>query len=424
MALASTRSHQDHVKAMASNVEVNFSGNIAKGPKFCRCCFYRRFKRGKLASIVLVPRRSLRVWLDFAAHVHVVWDLMMVPDTFLVLVSSFASVFIFEEYLSHLAVSLNWTAVSLMLAFPLQNAIKEAYKRRETALMSLVDFRATALNVYLANSVWDWPGADTFNGREEDNRPVDQGGKGMKKKPCNIALPVDHSDRVRQMLLRLFDAVQETLLIPRAGHARMEYRCGHRELGQVEFALESGRKEILRLLGRLHRAVEDLKAAGMPANEASRINQYNMFLARDFERLWAAKVYYTPIALRAMLRVVIQLLPFAYGPYWLYVARGMSGERSPAALGFALAFSSFISLLLIAMVNLEEQMENPFRHANRDSIRVKQEMDLARQSIRIIDEDMGTRWQDDITFDWEIVGDSDESEEDSAYETSAMSPHF
>lgn len=41
----------------------------------------------------------------------------------------YTSVFIFEEYLTHLAVSLNWTAVSFMLAFPLQNAIKEAPRR-------------------------------------------------------------------------------------------------------------------------------------------------------------------------------------------------------------------------------------------------------------------------------------------------------
>jgi len=322
-----------------------------------------------------------------------------------------------------LAVSLNWTAVSFMLAFPLQNAIKEAYKRRETALSALVDFRATALNVYMANAVWDWPGAETYNGREEDNRPREEGGFGMKKKPCNVQLPLDHKEKVREVLLRLFEAVQEVLLVPRAGHARMEYSCGYVELKQVEFALDKGRTEILRLLTRLHRAVEDLKAAGMPANEASRINQYNLFLARDFERLWAAKVYYTPIALRAMMRVMIQLLPFFYGPYWLYVARGTDGEKTRGSLVFAVAFSCLISLLLIAMVNLEEQMENPFRHANRDSIRVKQEMDLARQAIRLADEDMESPWKSDIVFDWELLGESDDSEETQT-EDGMASPMF
>ena len=51
-------------------------------------------------------------------------------------------------------------------------------------------------------------------------------------------------------------------------------------------------------------SLQDLKAAGMPANEAgpgtfgccggslgqteaSRINQYNMFLSRNFEKLWS-----------------------------------------------------------------------------------------------------------------------------------------
>jgi len=387
----------------------------------CRCCRYRRVKRGQLASKVLVPRKALRVWFDFGAQAYVVWDLMFVPDTALALTSAFASVLFFHEYLDDLAVNLSWTAVTMLIAFPLQNAIREAYRRREVALQALVEFRATMLNVYLANSVWDWPGAETYNGRFEDDRPKDQGGVGLKKKPCNIPLSADHADRVEKVLLRICDATQEFLLIPRAGHARNELVCGRTELVEIEHAVAIGRETILRLLARLHRATEDLKAAGMPANEASRINQYNMFLVKDFEKLYAAKTYNTPIGMRAVLRVVIQILPFFYGPYWLHVAKGDNGKKSLYSIVFAMCFSSLISLLLIAMSNLEEHIENPFKHGNRETIRVKEEMADAKLAIRCAAEDMRETWYQKVIFDWEVVRapnsanwDSDESSDETS----------
>mmetsp|Transcript_64110 Transcript_64110/g.198495 ORF Transcript_64110/g.198495 Transcript_64110/m.198495 type:complete len:359 (+) Transcript_64110:56-1132(+) len=339
----------------------NMNRRLTTAPVCCRCCRFRRHKRGALASQVLIPRKFLRVWFDFGAALAVVANLMLVPDTFLALTSACLSVLVFQHWGPQLSANLSWTAASFMIAFPLQNAIKEAYHRREQALRALVDFRATLLSVYLANTVWDWPGAEACNGRSEDNRPKDLGGTGVKKGPCNRPLPQAHGERVRELLFRLLDAVQEVLLVPRAGHARLDFPCGREEKQQVESCLTSGREAVLKLLSRLQYATEDLKAAGMPANEASRINQYNMLLVREFERLWAAKTYNTPIALRAVLRVFIQALPFCYGPYWLHIARGDYGYADWMTTTFAIVFASMISLLLIALVNLQEQLENPFR---------------------------------------------------------------
>jgi len=330
-------------------------------------------------------------------------QLMCVPDTALALTSAWISVFVFEEYFADLSVNLSWTVVSFLLAFPLQNAIREAYRRRELALLALVELRATALNVFLANAAWDWPGAETYDGRAEDNVPKERGGGGVKKKPCNVPMAPGHAERVEALLVRVLDAVQEFLLVPRAGHARNEFPCGQQELVEISMALDVARDNILRLLGRLHRATEALKAAGMPANEASRINQYNMILVKDFERLYAAKTYYTPIGMRAVMRVAIQLLPFFYGPYWLHVTRGDNGEKTWTSIFFACAFSSMVSLLLIAMVNLEEQMENPFRHDNRDTIRVKDEVLSAKRAIRQAAEDLRQAWHQKVTFEWEVV---------------------
>lgn len=380
------------------------------------CCYYRRDKRGALAAQVLVPRRCLRVWFDFGASVALVLELTLVPDTALALTSCVASVLLWDTFGGHFSANLNWTAVSFMVAFPLQNAIKEAYKRRESALEALVVFRAVLLNVYIANACWDWPGAEAYNGRSEDNRRKDDGGVGMKKKPCDRALSPEHSERVKKLAMRALDALQELLLVPRQGHARGEFWCGRMEQLQVGSALIQGREAVIRILARLHLATEDVKAAGMPANEASRINQYNMILVKEFEKLWVYKTYYTNIALRAMLRVIIQILPFFYGPYWVHIAKGNSGKTSIYTLMFACAFSMLISLLLIGMVNLEEQIENPFRHGNRDTIRVKEEIELCKESIKLVEEDLKKTWHQKVLFEWEIIGhqDSDTSSEASS----------
>merc|ERR1712176_858725 len=152
--------------------------------------------------------------------------------------------------------------------------------------------------------------------------------------------------------------------------------------------------------------------AGMPANEASRINQYNMFLMRDFERLWSFKTYRTPLTLRAMTRVTVQLLPWVYGPYWVYIANGRVGQQ------FAYAFACVISLLLIALLNLEDQMENPFRHGYIDAIRVKDEFELCRVGLATCTgyKDLSERaeeWHNTVEFEWEMVSNSASDDDDS-----------
>jgi len=378
------------------------------------CCHYRR--RGKLASNVQLPRKMLRVWFDLGSSFAIISELLFVPDTALALLSSVASVYVWHTWGAHYSINMSWTAVSLMLAFPLQNAIREAYKRREAALHALVGFRAELLNVYLANANWDWPGAEAYEGRFEDNVAKDNGGRGMKKKPCAVPLHPEHARRVKELIFRILDALQDMLFIPRSGHPRHEFFCGRREKCEIETALKQGRKTCIRLLTRLHWSTEELKAAGLPVSEASRINQYNLLLTKNFEYLWSAKTYNTPIALRSLLRVVIQVLPFFYGPYWLYLAKGTRDFSTTRSLMFACSFSVLISALLIAMNNLEEQVENPFRNNNRDTIRVKEEIAYCREAILDAEADRECVWYERMKFEWEMVGGeslSDDSSDDS-----------
>ncbi|CAE7454948.1 unnamed protein product [Symbiodinium natans] len=262
-------------------------------------CFKRFASRGLLASSVWVPRQWLAMLLDQCASAAVVLHLMTSPDTVIVNITAVISVLFYKEFLPDLHMNLTWTAVGFALVFPLQTAIREAFKRREQALMAISDFRATLLNVFLANQLWDWPGADSWYGRAEDNvtRP-------QRAFLTHVPVFRTMSAEVLDLLMRIIDAMQVC-------QEFCTWVSAEKEL--VEEAELKGRSTVLGLLARLHKATEELKAAGMPANEASRINQYNMFLCRDFERLWSFKTYRSPATLRSVSRVNIQLYPFFFG---------------------------------------------------------------------------------------------------------------
>jgi len=307
--------------------------------------------------------------------------------------------------------NLTWTVVGFALVFPLQTAIREAFKRREQALMAISDFRATLLNVYLANQIWDWPGADAWYGRAEDNVPREQGGHGKKKGSFkDTPLPPQHGQRVFGLLVRLVEAMQELLLVPRRGRSRQEFcTCVSPEKEMVEDAELQGRSAVLKLLGRLHRATEELKAAGMPANEASRINQYNMFLCRDFERLWSLKTYRTPTTLRSVCRVSIQVFPFFFGPYYLHLIKTYSADSDVTdsvlrhRFIFACLFSCLTSTTLVALLNVAVALENPFRPGSTDTIRVQEEFQLCREALQEAMQDQEEAWYERFEFEWEVL---------------------
>mmetsp|Transcript_33998 Transcript_33998/g.79191 ORF Transcript_33998/g.79191 Transcript_33998/m.79191 type:complete len:414 (+) Transcript_33998:81-1322(+) len=375
------------------------------------CCFKRFASRGLLASSVWVPRQWLALLLDQCASAAVVFHLMVCPDTVIVNLTAVASVLFYREVFPDLHMNLTWTVVGFALVFPLQTAIREAFKRREQALMAISDFRATLLNVYLANQIWDWPGADAWYGRAEDNVPREQGGHGKKKGSFkDTPLPPQHGQRVFGLLVRLVEAMQELLLVPRRGRSRQEFcTCVSPEKEMVEDAELQGRSAVLKLLGRLHRATEELKAAGMPANEASRINQYNMFLCRDFERLWSLKTYRTPTTLRSVCRVSIQVFPFFFGPYYLHLIKTYSADSDVTdsvlrhRFIFACLFSCLTSTTLVALLNVAVALENPFRPGSTDTIRVQEEFQLCREALQEAMQDQEEAWYERFEFEWEVL---------------------
>jgi len=356
--------------------------------------FYFRYKtRGALGGSVLVPRTWYATVLDFAGAFKLLLQLIMVPDALSAVLISVASVLLYDKYGQGFSTNMNWVAVSIMLVFPISNSITNAFKRREQAIAELCTFRTQVINIFLAHAVWDWASSTGWFGRDELSSapagPPGQSERRIKAKGL-VELNRHHQARVKALLLAIVDSLEELLLVPRRGRMRhMNGCCGTMEKDLVEKAEKHGRDLVMKLVGRLHRATEELKAAGMPGNESSRLNQYVMFLNKSFENLWAFKVYRTSASLRALSLITTQIMPMFYGPYFLHIARGEGSENNVA---FACAFASLISVLLVALISLERQLENPFRFGSTDTIRVKEEMQLCRENIFICEADLESPW--------------------------------
>mmetsp|Transcript_130272 Transcript_130272/g.259852 ORF Transcript_130272/g.259852 Transcript_130272/m.259852 type:complete len:379 (-) Transcript_130272:157-1293(-) len=356
----------------------------SKSSRFYDNVHGRQPKAGSgLAAQICVPMMCCGAIQDFCASTLMLIDLMWVPDTLLVICSAIFSVLLFDLELNDYAANLSWTAVSFMLMFPLQNAIRSAYARRESAAIALSQFRALLVNIFVANARWDWPSNVGFDGRSETT----------KKK--GTPLSVEHTNQVHALMLQLCDVLQDLLLVPRTGKARHEFITrGRREKEQIEAAERKGREHLLKLMLRLCGASEDLKSAGMPAGEASRVNHFIMQLHEKFELLWNYKTYRTPISLRAMMRVLVQLLPLFYGPYWVHIAKGDSANLTAQGTVFAIFFSASVSLITIAMLVMELQMENPYQEGSRDCVHVREEIGFIREALQDALSDMSSTWHE------------------------------
>jgi hypothetical protein len=66
---------------------------------------------------------------------------------------------------------------------------------------------------------------------------------------------------------------------------------------------------------RMSAAVEEMKTAGLPGNEAARLRQYNSLLLGQWETVRNVKRYRTSMTTRCFGRVYILLHPFIMGPY-------------------------------------------------------------------------------------------------------------
>jgi hypothetical protein len=169
-----------------------------------------------------------------------------------------------------LAARLDFSIIGSALVFPVTFLIAETFRRREGAIQRLASIKANLCQIQLALLNWRWKGPNTDLGS-------------------------DWEDRTHETLHHIINTMCAVLRLPTWNTNRHIYTAQGREFKARVIKRE---RELTRRLGllfsELHWYVEDLKESGLPANEASRINQYNSMLQIDFEALAMVKSYRTP----------------------------------------------------------------------------------------------------------------------------------
>ncbi|GAB9465335.1 hypothetical protein Gpo141_00002745 [Globisporangium polare] len=254
--------------------------------------------------------------------------------------------------------NISWMIVSFAIVAPMIMQIKQAFTRRELALDVLAEAKALFANILLANALWNWGD----NGRQK--------------------LPGDHAKKTKKLLVSVLRDICTILLLPTLTRGRHRLTMHGRQVAsRYEHIVENLQLQIMTAFKRLHEQVEVMKEAGLPANEASRINQYHWLLQARLEKLQNIKFYRTPQATRSFTRLFILVLPIFYGPYYVYLMRG--DEYQSTSFAFCLVLSTMTSLTMIGIFNVEIAMEDPFAGGGMDGIRVREVFQLVHGMLDV-----------------------------------------
>lgn len=250
--------------------------------------------------------------------------------------------------------NLSWTFVAIVIVFPLTYEVNMSFRRREEGLRLLASLMSTLSAIAMAHLQWDW----------------NKGGGGRD------ALPEDYKAQVLECLTELVNAIVEYLKFPLVTRARNFFtEEGARELALFEPDMQDSFNLIYTNICKLSQFVEVLKSEGLPANEASRINQWHQFLTRDIEHLRNIKEYRTPQGTRSLARVFIQLTPWIYGPYFLWIAHGADQTRTLEGYMFAFIVMTVVVLSMVALYNVQRALQDPFDEDGLDDIRISKMRD-------------------------------------------------
>ncbi len=219
--------------------------------------------------------------------------------------------------------------VGIAIVFPVVFSINAAYKRREDALGYFADLKANIMSLFYAFRDWV---------------PEKDGKTELKNKFKQAA-----SETFNQLHLYLKNTRSES----------------HESLSEIyrQFSI----------LSKLH---EDMRAAGVPANEISRANQYVKAIIADFEKMRNICLYRTPVALRAYSKLFLTVFPIVFGPYFASIAM-----KYYPAVGYMLSF--LYSIVLVSLNHIQEDLENPFDGVGEDDIR----LDVRMQYEKIMSEE-------------------------------------
>jgi predicted membrane chloride channel (bestrophin family) len=241
-------------------------------------------------------------------------DFFLIIDrqTFLITILALISTGLCRYY--NFLVDIPTELIGIAVIFPLVFSMGGAYKQREDVLSAFGPLKAHAIAIFYAHR--DWP-------RE-----------------------TSHRESGRKLTENLLRAV--------ASYFRSEANSPD---SKAQF------QKIYGLFSDYSESFERLRAAGVPANEVSRANQYLTKMMADFETMNNVMHYRPPISLRAHSRMFLNLFPIIFGPYFANLA-----PQFPW-VGFAVA--GLYAVVLVSLDNVEDHLENPFDSVGPDDLRLE-----------------------------------------------------
>lgn len=209
-----------------------------------------------------------------------------------------------------LVYNLDLTLLSIAIIFPLVFNIRGAFRRREKALEHLSKYRSAmvTINFYLQTS--------TDLSKEEKRKTED-------------------------ILSRISDQAVRHL------------KNNEENVESVDQAIHDFHTHISKLEEFIPRRIKD------------RIFRYMNDMQEGFENVFAINIHRTPRALKAYCLVFIYIFPFIYSPTVIY---NIGVANSDLAVYFIVVVTEFI---LIALYNIQDQMEYPFDDIGVDDIKLE-----------------------------------------------------
>lgn len=218
------------------------------------------------------------------------------------------------------------TLIATAVVFPIVFSINSAYKRRESVLDDYGLIKANGRAIYFAARDWL---------EEADEARL---------------------ERCRGLLRDLLTEARNLYASPREQMADREKRV---------YASFSQLSRFIRI---------DLREAGLATGEVSRCNQYLSKMLVAFEQTKHIYQYRTPRTLRAFSDVFITVLPPLYGPYFAYIAVDFSPSLT-------YLMPVLFALVLSALDNIQEQLENPFDQIGQDDVMINAEKFAERLGV-------------------------------------------
>jgi len=205
------------------------------------------------------------------------------------------------------------TLIGTAIIFPVVFSINSAYKRREEAIMFYASFKSNLIALFYGGKNW-----------------VNQDFEEYRR-------------NIKEVLHDTIKNVVELFTKNPSEHLQCETR-------------------IYRSFDKISLFIQTLRKAGISPGELSRIDQYLTKAINDFEKMKQILYYRTPNSMRTYSVFFLYSFPILYAPYFAYHLK----DGTYHIIGYISAI--LYSFVFVSLVNIQEQLENPFDQIGEDDI--------------------------------------------------------